>query len=271
MSISNRWAIQRIFDMRVKDVSTDVLEVLISDLKTAGLESNQENIYSEGGAGNSYITSHSFSKRLTGTAEAATYYNEMLSLLTGTDVVTGATTLSYVDGFDTPLVVNSDAATSTYTAVGTTGAEIVSLFEYNSDGSLGTQYTQVSGAPATGEFSWAAGTFAFFSGDIVDGTRIIANYYIASGASTHTITSNVNEFSKIVKIELVTLVQDACSGVEYAAVLTIPKAKLDGSVLFDLASDGAVGTMNVSFEALKASCISNELWDLKISDEAEWV
>ena len=136
---------------------------------------------------------------------------------------------------------------------------------------MGTQYTQVVGAPSTGEFSWAAGAFVFFASDIADGTRIVANYYIASGASAHTITSNVNTFSKIVKLELVTLIQDACSGVEFAAIITIPRAKLDGSIMFDLASDGDVASMNVSFEALKASCISNELWNLIIADENEWV
>lgn len=267
MSISSRWAIQRVFDMTVKDVVTDKPFVKVNDLKECNLESDQTNVYSSGGPGNGYITAHSHSKKLTGTSTAATFYNDILALLNGSDVVVGATPTIPISEV---LTVNSNSSATNYTAIGTTGAEITALYIYNSDGSFGTEYIQ-DATTSTGKFTYTPGTKAltFNSGDISNGTSIIVFYNVAGGASTYTITSNINEFSKIVKIELFSLVQDACTGYEYPAVITIPKAKLDGKVTINVGADKEPATLNTSFEALRASCTSAKLWDMKIYDTTE--
>jgi len=123
--ISSRWAIQRVFDMTIKDVVTGKPYTKLDDLKETNLESAQENVYSMGGAGNAYITAHSHSKRLTGTASSATFYNDVLSLMNGTDVVTGATPIIPKSEV---LTVASNGATTSYTAVGTVGTEITALY-----------------------------------------------------------------------------------------------------------------------------------------------
>lgn len=265
--ISGRWAIQRVFDMTVKDVTTDKPYVKINDLKECNLEANQTNVYSSGGAGNAYITAHSHSKRLTGTSTAATFYNDLLALINGTSVVTGATPIIPISEVKT---VNSNSTNTSYTAIGTTGAEITAIYVYNSDGSFGTEYIQ-DASTSSGKFTYTpvTKTLTFNSGDISDGTEIIIFYNVNGGASTHTITSNVNEFSKIVKIELYSLVQDSCSGNEYEAIITVPKAKLDGKITINTGADKEPATLNTSFEALKSSCTSSKLWDMKIYDTAE--
>jgi hypothetical protein len=266
MSISSRWAIQRVFDMTVKDVSTDKPYVKIDDLKECNLESNQTNVYSSGGAGNAYITAHSHSKRLTGTSTASTFYNDMFALLNGTDTVTGATTIPHSE----ELTVNTDSATTTYIAVGTVGAEITAVYKYNADGSFGEELIQAA-TVAAGKFTYTSATklLTFNADELADGSKIIVFYNVTSGASSHTITSNVNEFSKIVKIELFSLVQDACTGVEYPAIIVIPKAKLDGKITMNVGADKEPATMNTSFEALRAGCTSAKLWDLIIYDSEE--
>lgn len=260
--LSNKWAIQRIFDMRFKDVSTNKLLSLLTDLKTCNIQNAQEDVYSMGGAGNAYITGHSHSKRMTGEASSATFDNNVMGFITGTDVVTGATTYPWLE----ILTVGTNSAITTYTAAGTAGAEIGTIYVYNSDGSFGTAYEQMTGTVTTGKFTYTSGTktLGFFSGDLVAGTQIVVAYNVITSATAKTITNKTNAFSKIVKIELVSLVQDACTGVEYPAVITIPKAKLKGEFAMDLASDGDPAIMNVSFEALKASCTNPELWDMKI-------
>jgi len=110
---------------------------------------------------------------------------------------------------------------------------------------------------------------AFANGAIANDTQIIVFYNVQSGASTHDIVSNVDEFSKIVTIELESLVQDACTGVESPAIIIIPKAKLDGKISMSTGAASEPAVMNISFEALKKSCISKNLWELIIYDDSE--
>lgn len=262
MAISSRFALQRIFDMRFKDVATDYLIGVITDLKTCNLQNAQENVYSMGGAGNAYITGHSHSKRMTGDATAATLDSSIIGLITGTDAVTGATTYPWYE----ILTVGTNTAVTTYTGAGTVGAEIGKVYIVNTDGSYGSSFIQMTGTVSTGKFTYTSGTktITFFAGEVPAGTQIAVEYNVTTSATAKKIVNNSNVFSKVVKIELATLVQDACTGVEYPATITIPKAKLQGELTFDVAADGDPATMSVSFEALKASCTNPELWDLKI-------
>jgi len=263
MTAPKRWAIQQIFSQTYKNVANTQVYATIDDLKTCTVENAQENVYSMGGVGNPYLTSHSHSKRTTGTATAATFKNDIIGLITGTDVVTGTTTTPVNGEIQT---VTSNASLTTYTAVGTTDEEIIGLFEVGADGSLGTEYTQVAGAPATGEYQYDSGTkvLTFFAGDLDDGSEISIFYEATADTTSHTVTNDSGTFSKIVRIEMDTLVQDVCSGDEFAATLIVYKAKLQGNFSFDISADGDPASLDVSFEALKASCASSNLWDLKI-------
>ena len=258
-----RWAIQEIFTQVYKDVANTQVYTVLDDLKTINVQNDQTDVYSSGGVGNSYITAHSHSKRTTGTATAATHKNSVLGLITGTDVVTGTATVP-ING--ELITVTSDASTSEYTAVGTAGSEIIGLFEYNSDGSLGDELTQIAATPTSGSFVYTSGTkgFAFFASEFANTTQLIAFYEATADATTQTITNDSGTFSKIVRIEMDSLVQDVCTGDEFAAKLIIFKAKMNGSWGLDLAADGDVATLDVSFEALKASCTNSKLFDLII-------
>jgi len=263
MSTPKRWAIQQVFTQTYKDVANTQVYATLDDLMTMSLENNQENVYSMGGVGNAYLTSHSHSKRTTGSATAATFKNAIIGLTTGTAPTTGTTTVP-ING--EIITVSSDAGLTAYTAIGETNSEIIGLFEYNTDGSLGTELTQVAATPATGQFTYTSGTKAlsFFASDYDDGAQLIIFYNATADATSHTITNDSGTFSGIYRIEMDTLVQDVCTGDEYAAKLIIYKAKLQGSFSMELSSDGNPATLDVSFEALKASCTSSKLWDLVV-------
>ncbi|MFW5891504.1 MAG: hypothetical protein ACOCUI_04715, partial [bacterium] len=106
----------------------------------------------------------------------------------------------------------------------------------------------------------------FDSEELEDDTKIIVSYNVSTGETAETITSNVNEFSKIVKVELVSLVQDVCDATEYPATIVVPKAKLTGSFTMETAKDADPASFSVSFESLKASCTSDKLWEMIIVD-----
>lgn len=267
VSAPKRWTIQEIFTQTYKNVANTQVYATVDDLKSCNVENNQETVYSMGGVGNAYITAHSHSKRCTGSASAATYKNAIMGLVTGTDPVTGTATVP-VNG--EIITVNSDASATKYTAVGTAGSEIIGLFVHNEDGSLGEELTQVAIAPTTDTtFQYTSGTKAldFNASAFDDGTQLIIFYEATADASSHTITNDTETFSKIVRIEMDTLVQDACSGDEYAATMIIYKAKLQGNISMDLAADGNPAELSVDFEALKASCTNSKLWDLIVIGE----
>ena len=259
-----RWEIQEIFTQTYKNVQNTQVYSTIDDLKNCNVENNQETVYSMGGVGNAYIGAHSHSKRTTGTATAATFKNSIMGLITGTDPVTGTATVPVNNEI---ITVNSDASVTEFTAVGTAGSEIIGLFEYNEDGSLGDELTQVAVAP-TGddEFQYTSGTKAldFNASAYSDGTQLVIFYEATADDSSHTISNDSGTFSKIVRIEMDTLVQDACTGDEFAATLIIYKAKLQGSWGLDISADGDPATLDVSFEALKGSCTNSKLSDLII-------
>lgn len=264
MAAPKRWAIQQIFTQTYKDVANTKVYATLDDLKTCSVENAQETVYSSGGVGNAYITAHSHSKRTTGSATAATMKNDIMALVTGTPVATGSTTVP-VNG--EILTVSTNTATTLHTAVGTLGSEIKGLFLYNADGTFGTEFEQ-AGTVAAGKFTYTVGTklLTFNTAEIADDTQIIVFYEAASDATTQTISNDTSTFSAIVRIEMQTLVQDACTGDEYAATLIIYKAKLTGAWSFEVAADGEPATLDVSFEALKAGCTNSKLWDLIVHD-----
>jgi hypothetical protein len=264
-STPKQWTIQEIVDMTVLNTLNTEVYAKITDMKESSIEFAQENVYAMGGKGNVYISGFSHSKRVTGTATAAVFNNDLMGLITGTSVSTGAVTTSMSGDV---LTVSSDAATTTYTAIGTEDAEIKGLFELNADGTFGTEYTQTASTVVTGEFTYDSGTKAlgFFSGDIADGTEIIVFYDYTSGTGTQTITNDAGTFSATVRLELDAVVQDACSAVEYAAKIIVYKAKLQGSWSLGLAADGDPASLDVSWEGLRRSCSNSTIVDLQIID-----
>lgn len=161
------------------------------------------------------------------------------------------------------MTIGTNAATTTYTALGTAGSEIKQLYVRNTDGSLGTKYVQMTGTPTTGKFVYNPGTKAltFFAGDLAAGSKIVAFYNATAGATTQTITSTTDRFAKNVKMVATGLARDICTGVDYKCQLIFYKAKISNGFEFALSADGDPSVQSLEFEALKA-CGSTDLWDL---------
>lgn len=260
MATPERFVIQQIFNQTYKNVQNTEILGSVDDLKNMNVENNQETVFSMGGVGNAYLTAHSHSKRTTGTATAATYRAQILGLITGSDVVDGATTIP-VNGEE--VTVTSDAATLEFTPIGTTNLEMKGLYYKNADGTRGDKLEQAATVSA-GKYTLTGKALAFDASEIADDTVLLAYYEATSDTTAKSIANEVNKFSKIVRIEMDTLVQDVCTGDEFAAVLIIYKAKLTGSYSMDLAADGDPASLDVSFEGLKEGCGGSKLSELKI-------
>lgn len=261
----DKFTIQQIFEVKAFDLVDGSLLFFSEDLKSATVENAEETVYSMGGVGNAYINGDSHSKRTTINTEAATFNLDQVGLITGTDVVTGATSIVKTEY----LTVASDGATTTATATGEAGEEIIALEVLDASGNVVEELTQVAAAPATGQFTYTAGTKAllFFADDLDDGTQIRITYNAATDANAQTITNATNEFGGQAKFVFETIVKDSCGTIN-AAQLIVYKAKVNGTWSFDLAADGEPAVLAMNIEALKP-CGQKKLWDLILYDEAE--
>ena len=168
------------------------------------------------------------------------------------------------------LTVSKNAATTTYTAVGTAGAEIVDLYVKNSDGTLGKSLTQGSSTGA-GVFTYAPGTkaLAFYAGttgddaapaDIAEGTEIVVYYKRKIQADTLENMSDL--YSKKCALYIDALGEDKCANV-YRIQFYIPKADFSGEFSLEMGDNQTVHAFEA--EALAGGCGAGaSLWTYTI-------
>ena len=263
MAASNRFAIQRVFDIYMFDLVTGESKGRMNKLKESNFTNEQTTVYADGGAGNPHIVGFDHSKMARIEASDATYNLPVMGTQLGTTPVTGENT-DYV--FEDKVYIASNAALTTYTALGTVGDEIKFVYELNSDGSLGTSYEQDT-VLATGKFTYdyATKTVEFYAGDLADDTQIIMYYNCTTDSSAKTLSNYTNVFSDHVKMVAKGLVRDICTKEDSLCEIIFYNAKVSGNFNMSLASDGEVASQNVSFEAL-SSCDNDKLWDIIIAD-----
>lgn len=159
------------------------------------------------------------------------------------------------------LTVNSNAATTTYKAVGTTGAEITGLYVRNSDGTIGQPMTQGS-AVGTNTFTYAPATkaLAFKSGDLPDGTEIVVYYKRKINAAVLENLSDV--YSSKCSMYIDAIGEDRCANV-YRVQFYIPKADFNGEFTFEMGDNQTVH--NFEAEALAGACgTAGQLWTFTV-------
>jgi hypothetical protein len=266
--ISNIWAIQRIFDIRLFDLSNGQCLGFLNDLKQTNFSQEGTIVYADGSAGNPHIIGFDHSKRAKITCQNATFDMLTLGTQVGATPVTGTNTNVVITDI---LKVTSNTATTSYTALGANGNQIGYAYIKNSDGSLGNVFAQAA-TPTVDKFSYNSGTklITFNGGAITDNTEIVVFYNATSGSSTVTISSYADLFAKNVKMVAEGLVRNTATGVDYGAEIIFYKSKMSNNFNFDLAADGNPAIQNFELEALKQSG-STKLWDMIIFDESELV
>jgi hypothetical protein len=159
------------------------------------------------------------------------------------------------------LIVNSNKATTSETAIGTAGNELVSLNIKIGD-SLGKEFTQVAATPTTGKFTYtpASKEITFFAGDLADGTEILVFY--DKEITGRVVTNPSDNYSKKVKIYMDCLASDSCDNL-YHVQFEFPRADFNGT--FDIAMGDNPTTQAFEFESLAGTCGSNgNLWNMTV-------
>lgn len=152
--------------------------------------------------------------------------NGLMESQTGNMFTNGNVEIVWTDN----LVVNSDTASTTYKAVGTTGAEIISLFVKDNNMVATTELTQAATA-AAGKFAYNPTNKAltFNDGEIEDGTPIVVIYKRKIAAPS--LANRTDQYAEKVQIYLDAIGEDKCGNV-YHVQFHLPKVEFNGN--FDL-------------------------------------
>ena len=154
-------------------------------------------------------------------------------------------------------VVQSNAATTEYKAVGTAGAEIEALYIRTNEGAAGTKLEQASSA-SEGKFAYDPATKAltFADGEIEDGTEIVIFY--TRNVAGDVLTNESDSYSEKLRLYIDATGEDKCANI-YRVQIYIPKADFNGDFDIELGGDQSVHAFEA--ESLAGACGgSGALW-----------
>lgn len=154
------------------------------------------------------------------------------------------------------LTVRSGAATTSYKAVGTAGAEITEMYVKNANGVVADELTQGDTA-ADGVFTYDPATkaLAFDSTTVPDGTEV-AVYYKRKVAAVY-LDNNSDKYSGTATLYVNGLAEDKCSNV-YRVQIYFPKVDFNGNFSFDLGDTQTVHSFEAS--AMAGACGAGDLY-----------
>ena len=174
---------------------------------------------------------------------------------TGSAVTSDTATVKVVDH----LTVADGKATTRFKAVGTTGAEILTLWTKTSSGLKESELTQDATASA-GKFSYDPSTKEItFHTDIPAGTQIMCRYNRKITADA-IISNRGDTYSEKVEMIIDATAEDRCHNV-YHAQFQIPYADFNGNFNISLGGDQAVSEFTAV--SLPSVCGGEQkYWDL---------
>lgn len=267
LATPKKFAMQAVFEILLRKPADRSIIGYLTDCKTSGLENTMTMVYPTGGRGNVYIgAGFAHSRRATMTVGVATWNTDLLAAQNGTEVYTGSVNQTYYD----VISPNDEAKYITkFTAVGTTGSEIGTIYVVNTDGTYGKSYEQASTA-TTGKFAYSTATkeITFASSDAPAAGSVLACAYTFKTTTTaQKITINSDGVPPVVIATAYGVARDTCTGELFLCAIE-GQAQIDGNWNFDLSADGEPVVQNLSMEFVKG-CTSKELYTFTIFDEAD--
>lgn len=238
------------------DITTGAFKFALDELQNATIAQTQEKTDITGKQGRK-LNSLKKNKAVTISGTNGLVSGGLLEMQVGSEFENKKTTVKWVDY----LTVTNNAATTAYTAVGTTGNEIESVYIKNQDGTLGKTLTQ--GAEASdGVFTYTPGTkaLAFNTGDIEDNTEIVVYYMRQIQAD---VLENMSDhYSGKCALYIDAFAEDKCANV-YRIQFYIPKADFNGEFSFEMGDNQTVHAFEA--ESLSGACgTSGALWTYTI-------
>lgn len=238
------------------DITTGNFMFVLDELQNATISQTQEKTDITGKQGRK-LNSLKRNKAVTVSGTNGLVSGGLLELQTGGEFENKVTTVMWTDY----ITVSGNAATTSYTGVGTAGNEIESVYVKNSDGTLGATLIQ-DAAVAAGKFTYDPATkaLAFNEGEIADGTEIVVYYLRQIQAD---VLENLSDnYSGKCALYIDAFAEDKCANV-YRIQFYIPKADFNGEFSFEMGDNQSVHAFEA--ESLAGACgTSGALWTYTI-------
>lgn len=230
-------------DISAFDVVTGAYLFTLDELQSTSIAQSQDETEITGKQGRRLATLKR-NKAVTISGTNGILSTGLMSLQTGSTLEETVTSVMWSDY----LTVTSNAAATSYIAVGTEGAEIIDLYLVNADGTLGQQFTQAASVSA-GKFTYNPSTkaLAFNSGDIEDGAEILVHYNRSINAGV--LDNYSDTYSGKCKLIINATGEDRCANI-YHIQINVPKADFNGNFSIEMGDNQAV-------HAFEASSLSN--------------
>ena len=239
------------------DVTTGAFLFVLDELQNASIAQSQETVEITGKQGRKLNTLKR-NKAVTISGTNGLISGGLLELQTGGTFENKATEVQWTDY----LTVTSNAATTSYKAIGTSGAEIEALYVRGNDGMFATELQQANAA-ASGKFTYTPGTKALAFSGIADGTEIVV--YYKRKITADVIANESDSYSKKTILYIDATGEDACSNV-YHVQFFFPRADFSGEFTIDLGDNQSVH--NFEAEALAGGCgTGSEFWTFTVFAE----
>ena len=253
-------AITSLETVNVFDISTGAYKFTLDELQNTTIAQSEDTTDITGKRGRR-ITTLKTNKTVTISGTNGIVSAGLLGVQTGSEFKNGATKVSWIDYVT---VETADEAATTYTAVGTTGAEITSLFIKNSDGTLGTELVQAD-AVAAGKFTYAPATkkIQFNTGAVAKGTELVIFYQ--RNISADVLENDIDNYATKCTIYIDALAEDKCGNV-YRVQIYVPKADFNGNFSLEMGDNQTVHDFEIN--ALAGACTGKaSLFTVTILDE----
>ena len=239
----NDLAITSLETITAFDITTGDFLFILDELQNATIANSQETVDITGKNGRK-ISTLKRNKAVTVSGSNGLVSAGLLEQQTGGTFENTTATVLWIDY----LTVSSDAATTTYTAVGTDGAEIEELYIKNTDGTLATELEQGTEA-SDGVFTYDPDTKALTFSGVDDDTEIVV--YYKRKISADVLENSSENYSKKCVLYIDALAEDVCSNV-YRVQFYIPKADFSGEFSLELSDSQTVHDFEA--EALAGTC-----------------
>ena len=238
------------------DVVTGNYKFTLDELQSAAINNTEEKVDITGKQGRK-LNSLKRNKGVTVTGTNGLISGGLLEVQTGGKFENKATTVLWADY----LVVTGNAATTSFTAVGTTGAEIKGVYVKNANNTLGKELIQDATA-SEGKFAYnpASKELTFAAGEIEDGVEIVAYYDRKIQADILENSSDV--YSGKATLYIDAFAEDPCSNV-FRVQFFIPRADFNGEFSFEMGDNQSVHAFEA--ESLAGACgMGGMLWSMTV-------
>lgn len=263
MTTPNVWAVREVALATFYDLSTNKARIQLTNLKTSGLENTADTVYAKGSRGNANIVGFSGNRGGAVTLQDATFTNEVIAMMSGNDIKSGVANIYQRD----VIKVLANKASLNFTPLNASNG-LISVYKLNPDGTHGDEIVFTSSTVAAGKYTITTKQLTFNTGDVPDGTEIVAYYQAATANDSKKITVSSDKFAGTYKVVLDCLVRNIVDEQDYAAQIVINKAKMEDNWSLSMAAEGDPSVFDIPMQILKP-VNTTELYTMTIYDQNE--